>query len=50
MKLKGKRSQLGANYDESIGCFTDSYMLQCKGGGSNTTTTTQPSEEQKSNT
>jgi hypothetical protein len=45
MKLKGKRSQLGANYDESIGCFTDSYMLQCKGGGG--TTTTEPSEEQR---
>ena len=46
MKLKGKRSQLGANYDESIGCFTDSYMLQCKGGGSSTTTN-EPSREQK---
>ena len=44
MKLKGKRSQLGANYDESIGCFTDSYMIQCKGGGS--TTTTGPSKQQ----
>ena len=47
MKLKGKRSQLGANYDESIGCFTDSYMLQCKGGGGNQNTTTEPSKEQK---
>lgn len=46
MKLKGKRSQLGANYDESIGCFTDSYMIQCKGGGSSTTSTA-PSEEQR---
>jgi len=45
MKLKGKRSQLGANYDESIGCFTDSYMIQCKGGGS--TTTTGPSKQQE---
>lgn len=44
MKLKGKRSQLGANYDESIGCFTDSYMIQCKGGS---TTTTGPSREQR---
>jgi len=46
MKLKGKRSQLGANYDESIGCFTDNYMIQCKGGGGSTTTS-MPSEEQK---
>lgn len=46
MKLKGKRSQIGANYDESIGCFTDSYMIQCKGGGSSTTTS-EPSEEQR---
>lgn len=45
MKLKGKRSQIGANYDESIGCFTDSYMIQCKGGGSSTTTA--PSREQR---
>jgi hypothetical protein len=44
MKLKGKRSQLGANYDESIGCFTDSYMIQCKGGG---TTVTGPSKQQE---
>ena len=47
MKLKGKRSQLGANYDESIGCFTDNYMIQCKGGGGSSTTTSEPSEEQR---
>lgn len=47
MKLKGKRSQLGANYDESIGCFTDNYMIQCKGGGGSSTTTSEPSAEQK---
>ena len=45
MKLKGKRSQLEANYDESVGCFTDNYMIQCKGGGG--TTTTEPSAEQR---
>lgn len=45
MKLKGKRSQLGDHYDTELGCFTDGYMINCKGGGS--TTTTGPSPEQR---
>ena len=45
MKLKGKRSQLGDHYDTELGCFTDGYMINCKGGGG--TTTTGPSPEQR---
>ena len=45
MKLKGKRSHIGDQYDTELGCFTDSYMLNCKGGGG--TTTTGPSPEQR---
>ena len=45
MKLKGKRSQLGDHYDTELGCFTDGYMINCKGGGS--TTSTGPSPEQR---
>lgn len=45
MKLKGKRSQLGDHYDTELGCFTDGYMVNCKGGGG--TTTTSPSVEQR---
>ena len=33
MKLKGKRSQLGDHYDTELGCFTDGYMINCKGAG-----------------
>jgi len=46
MKLKGKRSQLGDHYDTELGCFTDGYMINCKGGGGSTTTTG-PSPEQR---
>lgn len=39
IKLKGKRTSLGESYDADVGCFTDNYMIQCKGGGTSTTTT-----------
>ena len=47
MKLKGKRTTFQSSYDSELGCFTDSYMLQCKGGGGTQTTTTGPSPEQR---
>lgn len=47
MKLKGKRTTLQSSYDSELGCFTDSYMLQCKGGGGTSTTTVEPSPEQR---
>ena len=47
MKLKGKRSSIGDQYDSEIGCFVDNFMLQCKGGGGKQTTTTAPSYQQE---
>lgn len=47
IKLKGKRTSLGESYDADVGCFTDNYMIQCKGGGSTTTSTTEATPEQR---
>jgi len=47
MKLKGKRTSLGESYNADVGCFTDNYMIQCKGGGGTSTTTVEPSPEQR---